>query len=313
MSQVTVGLAQITPHIGKVEANLELHMDYIREAHNHGVELLVFPELSLTGYNVQDLAAELAILPSPAEHVFETLCHASRNYHMDLMVGFIERDARHRQHIAAAYLSGGEIAHVHRKVYLCTYALFDEGRYFAPGDAIRAFDTRFGRVGMLICEDFWHVSPPYVLWMDGADCLLMHSASPGRGLDTGDKLSAARWVQLVNQAYGSAFTSYVIHCNRAGYEDGLNFWGGSTIVDPDGDILIEGPLHEDALVVRAIDLNQLRRTRSRLPLLRDERLDLTAAELARIAAEAGSRRRDQPQGADAASQQVYVEGRSAEG
>jgi predicted amidohydrolase len=126
------------------------------------------------------------------------------------------------------------------------------------------------------------MSPPYLLWLDGADMLILTSASPSRGLDGGERLSDLRWVERVNQAYGSLFTNYVIHCNRVGYEDGKNFWGGSSIVDPNGEFLAHGVYFDETLITHTIDLNQVRRTRSRLPLLRDERPDLMQRELARI-------------------------------
>jgi NAD+ synthase (glutamine-hydrolysing) len=260
---VMVGLAQMQPRIGDVAVNLKMHLEQIEAAKKHNVNLLIFPELSLTGYNLQDLVYEVATQPTADDPAFKQLLEASVDYDMDLMVGFVDTDHRARY-------------------YLPTYTMFDEGRYFAWGDSVQAFDTRFGRVGMLICEDFWHASPPYLLWLDRADLLLFHSASPGRGLEASDRLNSAWWVQLVNQAYASMFTDYVIHCNRVGFEDGLNFWGGSTIIDPDGAILAEGPMHEEALVISCIDLNQLRRTRTRLPLLRDERTGLVARELQRI-------------------------------
>jgi predicted amidohydrolase len=194
----------------------------------------------------------------------------------------VREDTRNRFYTACAYLSQGECLHIHHKIYLPTYAMFDESRYFDQGESARAFDTRFGRVGMLICEDFWHMSPAYLLWQDGADILLFQSASPSRGLDTGDRLSGSRWVELVNQAYGSMFTTYVIHCNRVGYEDGKNFWGGSSIVDPDGEFVLHAPYFDEALVCKEIDLNQLHRTRARLPLLRDERPEIVERELGRI-------------------------------
>ncbi len=147
---------------------------------------------------------------------------------------------------------------------------------------MRAFDTRFGRVGLLICEDFWHASPPYLLWLDGADIMLFSSASPGRGLTDKEKLESARWVERVNRAYASMFTSFVAHTNRVGYEDGLLFWGGATVCDPNGELLALGPYFEEALTVTELDLNQLRRTRARLPLLRDERTALVQKELNRI-------------------------------
>lgn len=297
-ANIAIGLAQLCPKIGDIEANLKTHLDYIEEAKRQNVDLLLFPELSLTGYNVQDLVYGLAARPTEDNPAFRTLLKASVDYDMDLMVGFIDTDERARYYIAAAYLSGGKVLHVHHKVYLPTYTMFDESRYFAWGESVRAFDTRFGRVGMLICEDFWHSSPPYLLWLDGADLLLFHSASPGRGLDDTDRLSSARWVQLVNQAYGSQFTNFVIHCNRVGFEDGLNFWGGSTVVDPDGEIMIGGPFHEEALLVQQIDTGHLRRARTRLPLLRDERSGLLADELQRILGGSPASREMNPAGKD---------------
>ena len=278
--KLSIGMAQINPRLGDVQANLELHLRTIEEAAQQGVELLVFPELSLTGYRLRDLAFEVAIKPSLKDPVFARLLDASRD--MDLVVGFVESDRRQKFYISSAYLARGELVHLHRKVYLPTYGMFDEGRYFAWGDAVRAFDTRFGRVGLLICEDFWHISPPYLLWLDGADILILCSASPGRGLATEQKIGSARWVEHINQAYASIFTNFVMHTNRTGFEDGVNFWGGSTAYDPEGVLLAQGPHYEDCLVTARLDLNQLRRTRIRLPLLRDERVELTMRELRRI-------------------------------
>jgi NAD+ synthase (glutamine-hydrolysing) len=278
--RLKIGLAQIYPKLGDVQANLDKHLDYIARAKAEKVDVLVFPELSMTGYQIQDLVPEVALKASPNDKVFGELLLAS--HEIDLIVGFAHEDERNRFFIADAYLSGGEILHLHHKLYLPTYGMFDESRYFAAGNHIRAFDTKYGRVGMLICEDFWHMSPAYLLWMDGADIFFFNSASPGRGLDTGDRLSGSRWVELVNQSYGSMFTSYIVHCNRVGYEDGKVFWGGSSIVDPDGEFMTNGVYFEEALISQEIDLNQLHRTRARLPLLRDERGDLVQRELQRI-------------------------------
>lgn len=280
--RVKIGLAQMYPKLGDLQANLDSHLKTIAEAAEQGVELLIFPELSMTGYLVEDLVSEVAMTASESDPTFRALMQASQQ--IDLVVGFVQRDTRARFYISSAYLSGGDVLHIHQKVYLPTYAMFDEARFFDLGNHIHAFDTKFGRVGMLICEDFWHMSPPYVLWMDGADMLLLTSASPGRGLDEQDRLSGSRWVELVNQAYGSMFTSYVIHCNRVGYEDGKVFWGGSSIVSPDGEFLLGGTYYEEALLIHEIDLNQLSRTRTRLPLLRDERPELVTRELQRILA-----------------------------
>src|SRR5690606_31227888 len=106
-------------------------------------------------------------------------------------------------------------------IYLPTYGMFDDGRYLAQGTGIRALDTRFGRMGMLLCEDFWHMSAPYVLWMDGADVMIVGNSSPGRGVSAseGGRLTVARWVEMMTRAYGGTLTNYIILCNRVGYED----------------------------------------------------------------------------------------------
>jgi predicted amidohydrolase len=282
MTTFNIGLAQIYPKLGDVRANCELHMQYVERAVEQNVDLLVFPELSLTGYTLQDLVREVAMRPDRRHPAFAAMLDASQR--LDLIVGFAEEDGRGRFFTSAAYLSKGDAVHVHRKVYLPTYGLFDEMRYFDLGDSVRAFDTRLGRVGMLICEDFWHASPPYLAWLDGADLMIFTSASPGRGLSYDGKLASSRFVETVNQAYAALFGSYVIHVNRSGFEDGLNFWGGSTVFSPDGDLLAQAPYFEEALVVSKVDLNQIRRTRTRLPLLRDERPELTVRELQRLLA-----------------------------
>ena len=278
--RITIGLAQIYPKLGDLQHNLAVHLDTIQQARQRGIDLLVFPELSLTGYQVQDLVPEVALRADASDAVYAALLDASAD--MDIVFGFVREDKRNRFYIANAYLSRGQTLHVHHKLYLPTYAMFDESRYFARGNSVRAFDTRFGRLGMLICEDFWHVSQPYLLWLDGADILILNSSSPSRGLNETGRLGGTRWVELVNQAYGSMFTAYVLHCNRVGYEDGKNFWGGSSVVDPEGEFMTHGLYFDEALITQEIDLNQLHRTRARLPLLRDERPGLVRRELGRI-------------------------------
>jgi NAD+ synthase (glutamine-hydrolysing) len=284
--KVKLALAQINTTLGVVEKNLEKHLARIQEAKDQGADLVIFPELSLTGYVLQDLVPAVAHKPLPTDPVFKELLAASRD--IDITVGFVEEDMRSRFFISSAYLSQEKVVHVHHKVYLPTYGLFDEGRFFAWGDTTSAFDTRFGRMGMLICEDFWHISPPYLLWLDGADLFLFMSASPGRGLTSEPQLSTAQWVDSINRAYASIFTSFVVHSNRVGYEDGLHFWGGSTVYNPDGDLLVKAPLQVESLTLCDINLNDLHHTRARLPLLRDERTALVQREMNRILSRDGS-------------------------
>ena len=283
MKRFRLALAQVDTRLGDVAANLAAHLETIGEARRRGADLAVFPELALTGYMLQDLADEVALTAGASDPTFRRLLAASRG--IDLVVSFVERDPRQRLFISAAYLSAGALVHLHRKVYLPTYGLFQDGRFFGRGDAFRAFDTRFGRFGLLICEDFWHVSSPYQLWLDGAELLILISASPGRGLNAGGRLQSARWIENITQTYASLFTVYVAQTNRVGFEDGLCYWGGAAILGPDGRPLAQAPDFEPALIVADIDPDHLRRARLSLPVLRDERPRLLQRALARLLGE----------------------------
>jgi NAD+ synthase (glutamine-hydrolysing) len=276
---VNIALSQLNTHLGDLQANLDHHLTIAAEARQNNADLLVFPELSLTGYSLQDLVPQIAIQPSKDNPIFKQLLQVSLG--IDLVIGFVEEDSRHRFYISSGYLSQGEILHIHRKVYLPTYGIFDEKRFLAAGNSFRAFDTRFGRVGLLICEDFWHISSPYLLWQDGADIFLLTSASPGRGI-TEEHIGSADWVETINRSYAGLFTSFFAHSNRVGFEDGLYFWGGATLYDPDGKLVKMGPYDKEAITYAEMDLSKLRRTRTRLPLLRDERPDIVMKELGRI-------------------------------
>ncbi|MEW5717450.1 MAG: nitrilase-related carbon-nitrogen hydrolase [Chloroflexota bacterium] len=276
-----LALAQFAPRLGDIDANLKIIADYIARARAAQADLIVLPELALTGYYLKDLVPTVAARPLPDDPHFAPLIAASRD--LDIVVGFVEEDARYRYYIAAAYLSAGRVVHVHRKVYLPTYRLFDDGRFFAPGNTFRAFDTRFGRMGLLICEDAWHLSSPYVLWQDGADFLIDLSASPGYGISSSDELANADTVKTFLQTYASILTTFVIFSNRVGMEDGIAFWGGSHVLAPDSKTLAAAPRFDDALVCAEIDTDALRRARLDLPILRDEQRELVRHELGRVA------------------------------
>ncbi|HRA54993.1 MAG TPA: nitrilase-related carbon-nitrogen hydrolase [Thermoflexales bacterium] len=278
-----IALGQISPKLGDVAANLAKHLDWIDRARAEGAQLIVFPELSLTGYYLMDLVHDVAIEARAGDPIFDQLLAASAD--IDVVFGFIERDARQRLFYASAYLSRGAVLHIHRKLYPVTYGMFDDGRFVGAGSVARAFDAPAARAGIMICEDGWHMSVPYLLWQDGADLLLWTNASPGRGLGEPGRLSAARVVENTACAYASLLTTPVVFVNRVGYEDGNNFWGGSMVFDADGDVVARAPDFEEALTYAELDLNETRRARARLPLLRDERRDLTLRELTRISAE----------------------------
>ncbi len=278
--RLNVGLAQFNPKFGDIDANVERHIEWMKQAASHNVQLLVFPELSLTGYYLRDLVQPLAITIDDTP--MQAICEASQELNIDVVVGFVDHSGRGNYHIAAAYIQRGEVLHVHHKCYLPTYGQFDDMRYFEPGNAIMSFQTRFGQVGILICEDFWHVSASYLLWLDGADLMIFHSASPGRGLDEHEALQTERNVNTFLQTYAMLYTTHIIHCNRVGFENGESFWGASAIFDPSGRQLICAPRFEEALVYHTIDLAQAERSRRAVATLRDERLTLTFQQLQRI-------------------------------
>jgi len=275
-----LALVQMAPSLGLPQRNLEAHLTWLDTPEARDADLVVFPELSLTGYLLQDLVAEVA-RPLTEGGFLEPLVEASR--HRDILVGLVEESPRFLFHNAAVYLSQGKILHVHRKVYLPTYGMFDEGRYFAAGREFRAFDTRFGRLGILICEDAWHLSSSYLLALQGAHTLLAASGSPGRGLatDKGQATSVQTW-ERVGQTLSQFLTVHWAYVNRVGYEDGLAFAGGSYVSDPFGELLLDGEENKEAIYRVDLPLAAVRRARTLTPLLRDEKPELVLMQLSDI-------------------------------
>jgi NAD+ synthase (glutamine-hydrolysing) len=271
-------MAQIAPILGDVQRNLALHVEQIEAARRQHADLIVFPELSLTGYVVRDMVPDLAI--SPAGPEIRQLIEAAGP--MSLVAGFIEESPRHRFYNAALWAEGGRVLHVHRKVYLPTYGLFDEQRYFAAGDRFMAFDTaRFGRVGIVVCEDFWHLSAAAILQAEEVDVLVCVTNSPARGVD-GPKVRTAETYEQLAKTFAQLLGAVVIVVNRVGFEDGLCFWGGSMVVGPGGSVIAQASMLDPALVVAAFDPAEFRRQRLITPLARDERLLVTVEEFNRI-------------------------------
>jgi predicted amidohydrolase len=280
-----VSLAQCDAVLGDLDKNLEAHLSGIETAVEQGAGLVVFPELSLTGYQLRDLAREVAC-PLDAGRL-APLKEASRR--IDVVFGLMEEGSGHHVYNTAVYLSGGEILHAHRKVYLPTYQMFEEQRYWAAGSVVAAFDTAFGRVGLLTCEDVWHTSTSYLLFVDRADMIITPSASPARGVllegpsDGSDELmpgSNDAWNDLLRHQ-SSAFNLFSIYVNRTGVEDGTSFCGNSQVIDPFGHVLTRLGMGAEQETIE-LDPDVLRRRRQALPMLSDERTDVTMGNLERI-------------------------------
>jgi len=276
---IRVAIAQINPRLGDLPANLALYEAKIRQGIDAGVDLMLFPELSLTGYMLRDMVPDVALTLDSAE--IKTLKRLSRA--LPFVGGLVEESADHRFFNAAVYFEDGEVRHVHRKVYLPTYGMFDEQRYFARGDRIRAFDSKYGRVASLICEDLWHPSTVYLAALDGALAVLCPASSPLRGITDGKPQDDnARYWEMMTRAYAESYSLFIIYANRSGFEDGVGFWGGSEIVDPFGERMAKANYYDEDFIVGEVALESVRRKRTMAPLLRDEDLDLTINELMRI-------------------------------
>ena len=276
---IRIAIAQINPKLGDLSANLALYEERIRRGGEERADLMLFPELSLTGYFLRDTVPSVALTTKSAE--MKTLRQLSRE--LPFVAGLVEESADHRFFNSAVYFEAGEIHHVHRKVYLPTYGMFDEQRYFARGDRVRAFDSKFGRLTLLICEDLWHPSTIYLAALDGALAVLCPSASPLRGIVDGQEQDDnARYWEMINRAYAETYSVFMIYGNRCGFEDGVGFWGGSEIVDPFGQRLAKAGYYDEDFLIADVSLESVRRKRTMSPLLRDEDLDLTINELMRI-------------------------------
>ncbi|HVM24664.1 MAG TPA: nitrilase-related carbon-nitrogen hydrolase [Candidatus Limnocylindrales bacterium] len=278
-----IALAQVAPRLGDIDANLEIVADAVRRSATEGATLTVLPELALTGYLLQDLVPEVALRRDDPR----LLGIGAEAPEMLVAAGFVEETEDHRFCNSVALVRGGRLIGLHRKVYLPTYGLFDEGRFTRTGDRIRTVEVGepIGRIGLSVCEDFWHASVPMIQALDGASLLVNVAAGPSRAPGSSAGLAAIAGWHKMQDTYALLGTVPLAFCNRVGNEEGLTFWGGSRLLAADGSVVAEAPLWEEALVVGSLDSDDLRMTRYGMPLLSDERLELTRRELDRIIAE----------------------------
>jgi predicted amidohydrolase len=276
-STFTLGLAQIDCRLGDVDANLERHLEWIERARERKVDLLVFPELSLTGYRLLHLTGRVAMkAEAPA---LRRLAEAAGS--MAVVAGFVEAHERGVLHNSAVLLGGdagdggdgGKSPFIHRKLYLPTYGLFQEERFFRAGRRLDLATFPWGRAGILICEDLWHPELARRLAVAGAKLILVTSAGPGRVGASDTPANHEHW-ELLTRAVSLMDTCWVAYCNRVGWEEGSFYAGGSHIVRPGGEILCCAPFLDEHLLVAEIDLREVDRVRWRMPLLEDERSDI---------------------------------------
>lgn len=264
-----LGIAQFLPTLADKAANLEKIVRFVEQAEEQGVDLLLFPELALTGYPVGNWFSEAAITADCDE--IKKLKALSKR--VAIVVGVIEESEAVEFFNTALYLKDGEVRHLHRKIYLPTYRQFDERRYFMAGWSVNAFNTPWCRMAILICGDCWHLTLPYLAVHDGADVLLVLAASSKEGL-TQEISSPDAW-QRMNRSYALTLSTFVAFANLVGSSHDMQFWGGSHVVLPNGNLLAQANFEKEDLLTAELDLKLLRKQRLILPFRRDDSLTLT--------------------------------------
>jgi len=276
-----VALAQVNCTLGDIDANVERAAKAIAAARAEGADLVVFPELNLCGYSVGQVEEDLGMHADDPRIL--RLAQDAGPVHV--LVGFSEGGAGLHTYNSAAYLADGEPVHVHRKLYLPTYDIFEERKHFSPGQQMRAFSTRHARTAVLTCNDAWQPQLAFVAVQDGARLLLMPTSSAQSLFP--ERYDSPTYWKDITRFYARMFQVFVVFVNRVGSEGKLRFWGGSHVVDPWGNPVAEAALDEEALVCVDIDLAAVRRRRREVPLLKEARLGVVLRELHRLVDEGG--------------------------
>lgn len=278
-----ITLAQVDSRLGDIDANVEKAERVLAEAARHATDLVVFPELHLTGYSIGEVDRDLSLRPDDVR--IQRL--ADRAGGAGLQVGLMESGVRGlHTYNSSAYYEGGDLVHVHRKLYLPTYAAFEERKHFTPGQSLRVYPVK-GEHSMatLVCNDAWQPALAFLATQDGAHILLIPAASAQSTFP--ERYDSKDYWRDITRFYGRMFQLFVVFINRVGTEGDLQFWGGSHVVDPWGEVIAEAAEDGEDLLTVDIDLDQVRRRRRDIPLGKEARLGLLRREIERLLDEGG--------------------------
>jgi predicted amidohydrolase len=277
-----ITLAQAASQLGDLEANLARAKEIVGRAGRERSDLVVFPELFLTGYALGRVDEDVS-MGADDPRLTGLNSHALRT---DVLMGLYEDGLGVHNYNSAAYYDASGLVHSHRKLYLPTYDVFEERKHFSPGQSMRAFDTRHGRMATLICNDAWQPHLAFLAIQDGARVLLVPTNSSQSRFP--ERYDSKTYWRDITVFYARMYQCYVVFCNRVGDEgEHLRFWGGSHVVDPWGEIVCELPDDDEAIVTTEINLANVRKRRREVPLVREARLGLLAREATRLAEEGG--------------------------
>jgi N-carbamoylputrescine amidase len=271
--RVGVALVQMKPAKGRYAENLRAGGEAFAQLRDGRSDLIVFPEAAFTGYFLEGAVYDLALsAPQFANDLARTWRAARGDAETDIVAGFYENDGG-TYYNSAVYVHvdgrGERIVHLHRKLFLPTYGVFDEERFLSRGRKLGAFETRFGKMAMMICEDAWHAIVPTIAAVKGARILLVPSASPGRGIEgEGELTSIIQWRQKLIAA-AVEHGVFVVYAGLTGFEGGKGMTGNSCAIDPHGTVLVQAPAAEACIVRVELDLHEIDLARAGLPLLGD--------------------------------------------
>ena len=269
INKFKIALAQVNPVLGDFEKNIKKHLEFCDRAIKQKADLIVFPELSLTGYSIKDLNFDLAI-NLETNKLLKPLEEKSKK--ISILCGGVEEDTNYGIFNSAFYIEGGKCSFTHRKIYPPDYGMFEEIRYFSKGKSNDVHESKFGKLGIMVCEDLWHISVPLLMALKGAKILITIAASPTR-LDLNSKSDVIKNYEINSEhhkSYARLLSSYVVFCNRVGFEDGVNFWGGSEVVDPFGNAVKTAKMFDEDMVYADINYNSIRRARHQARHFLDE-------------------------------------------
>jgi predicted amidohydrolase len=279
---VRITLAQVDATLGDVDANAGRAERAVAAAVAAEADLVVLPELHLTGYSIGGLSDPVSMRADDPR----LARIARRAGAAGLLAGFVEDGPGIHTYNTAGYFQGGELVHLHRKLYLPTYMSFEERKHFTPGPALRAFPGPGGtRMAVLLCNDAWQPQLAFLATQDGARVLLVPAASAQSHFP--EHYDSRTYWRDITRFYARMFQLFVVFVNRVGSEGDLRFWGGSHVVDPWGEIVAEAPEGEEHLLTVDIDLFDVRRRRHAIPLVKEARLGLISREVARLLDEGG--------------------------
>ena len=260
-----IALAQIACKRADKKENLKKIENFVEKAKNQSADLVVFPELSLTGYVVRDQIYELAeTIPGPSTQVIEKIAEKTQTY---IVFGIPELSEKTQATIYNTAVLVGPKGYIgkYRKMYLPTHSVFEEKRYFRPGYQAVAFDTEIGKIGLIICYDIFFPEVSRLTRLKGAQLIVCISASPAVRKTFFEILTAARAIE------NTAFLAYV---NLVGIENGLQFWGGSRLIAPNGKVLAKAKYDEEDLVMCDVNYSDIKPIETFVPTLKDLRPEL---------------------------------------